>query len=122
MLKALRECKRVGCRALTRGTYCLEHVGNVANDTYQRHKEYDKHRDPRSDKFYHSGEWKKASNQAMIRDHFICQRHLKNKKIVSAEMVHHIIPIKIDWSKRLDLDNLVCLCDSCHAEVEGNKL
>ncbi|MGG3452046.1 HNH endonuclease signature motif containing protein [Domibacillus aminovorans] len=36
------------------------------------------------------------------------------------DVVDHIIPIKIDWSLRLSLDNLQSLCQSCH-NIKGTK-
>ncbi|WP_250540588.1 HNH endonuclease, partial [Bacillus subtilis] len=29
--------------------------------------------------------------------------------------------VKEDWAKRLDLDNLVSLCNACHNKVHGGK-
>ncbi|UXR29845.1 HNH endonuclease [Staphylococcus simulans] len=31
-----------------------------------------------------------------------------------AQMVDHIIPTKVDWSKRLEKENLQPLCYECH--------
>nr|WP_282098271.1 HNH endonuclease signature motif containing protein [Staphylococcus aureus] len=31
-----------------------------------------------------------------------------------AQMVDHIIPTKVDWSKRLEKENLQPLCFECH--------
>ncbi|PAE58568.1 HNH endonuclease, partial [Bacillus licheniformis] len=38
-----------------------------------------------------------------------------------ADMVHHIVEVKQDWSKRLDLSNLESLCNACHNKVHGNR-
>jgi 5-methylcytosine-specific restriction endonuclease McrA len=35
--------------------------------------------------------------------------------------VHHIIPISVDDSLKLDNDNLITLCPRCHHEVEGHS-
>ncbi|MGJ0995757.1 HNH endonuclease [Enterococcus casseliflavus] len=32
-----------------------------------------------------------------------------------ATLADHIIPVRVDWSKRLDKDNIQPLCESCHA-------
>ena len=48
------------------------------------------------------------------RDHALCKDCLAKNTITSYNTVHHIIPIKEDWSKKLDIDNLICLCESCH--------
>lgn len=38
--------------------------------------------------------------------------------VVAADTVHHIIPLKDDWSRRVDPDNLISLSAASHAEVE----
>lgn len=49
-----------------------------------------------------------------IRDGHICQlcgiKETKNMKL----FIHHIIPIHIDQSKSLDINNLISLCQECH--------
>ncbi|MDT2783617.1 HNH endonuclease [Enterococcus asini] len=32
-----------------------------------------------------------------------------------ATLADHIIPVRVDWSLRLDKDNIQPLCESCHA-------
>ncbi|MFJ5625435.1 HNH endonuclease [Peribacillus loiseleuriae] len=51
----------------------------------------------------------------MYRDHGLCQHCLKDKRLIYADMVDHIIPIKIAWHLRVFLKNLQCLCNGCHA-------
>lgn len=60
------------------------------------------------------------------RDMGLCQDCLKEGKIVSAEEVHHIIPISTqnihDESITLNESNLVALCRECHkARHNGHK-
>lgn len=33
--------------------------------------------------------------------------------------MHHIIPIDVDWSRRLDITNLELLCGECHNQGHG---
>jgi 5-methylcytosine-specific restriction protein A len=35
---------------------------------------------------------------------------------------HHIVPIQIDPSKRLDSDNIILLCNKCHPIVEKETM
>lgn len=80
-----------------------------------RHKQYDRYaRDKKSNAFYKSTEWQKVRQQALIRDNNLCVMCLSNSKIKQAYIVDHIVPIKLDWSKRLTLSNLQCLCLPCH--------
>lgn len=86
------------------------------NKQSERHKLYDKHiRDKDASSFYSSSAWQKVREQALIRDKGLCQLCLKKKKITLADMVDHIIPIKVMWEYRLDLDNLQSLCNHCHS-------
>lgn len=80
--------------------------------------------------FYVTTEWKKKRKQILERDNNLCQRCLckfdgghPNKKmnLTKAKYVHHIIPMKEDFAKALDDDNLVSLCFRCHEIVEGRE-
>ena len=54
-------------------------------------------------KFYHSKAWKLARKQALARDHYLCQECLRQGIVRTANTVHHIVPIKDDFNKRLNL-------------------
>lgn len=101
-----------------------QHDLRVVNDgddiVSERKKEYyryyDKYkRDKKTKEFYESIAWKKCRELALIRDNYLCQSCLKEKRIRKADMVHHIIELKDDWSKALDLSNLISWCNSCHS-------
>jgi len=86
-----------------------------SSDEKERQKHYDlNRRDTKSKNFYNSKSWKVMRSSALIRDNFLCMECLKNKNIREATCVDHIVPIKIDWTLRLDIDNLRSLCDKCH--------
>ena len=54
-----------------------------------------------------------------LRDKYLCQVCLKNNIYTYNNLqVHHIIPINIDYSKRLDSDNLITLCTYHHNKAE----
>ena len=72
-------------------------------------------------KFYHSKEWKLARSQALARDHYLCQVCLKRGLVKSANTVHHIIPIKDNFKKRLDLNNLETICLECHNQEHQER-
>jgi 5-methylcytosine-specific restriction enzyme A len=111
MKKPLKPCNYIGCSKLTRKKYCEQHEYKTVYDT----RFYDQYvRDKESTKFYKSKPWKKTREQVLIRDHGLCQSCLKNKRITMASIVDHIIPLKIAWEKRLDMNNLQSLCQSCH--------
>jgi len=106
--KPLRPCSQVGCNELTTKGYCDQHRKVTARnyDSYQR--------DKKSTSFYNSREWRSVRNQALIRDHNLCQDCLQDKLLTPAEVVDHIKPIKQFWQLRLDLNNLRSLCHSHH--------
>ncbi|MFJ7951539.1 HNH endonuclease [Lysinibacillus sp. NPDC096418] len=117
--KPLRPCNKQGCANLTRNRYCEQHKTAVAEnrryyDKYQRNKKHDR--------FYHSSPWIKCRNYIKIRDNGLCQRCLTKKKITVGVIVDHDIPLSVDWSKRLDEDNLKLLCDGCHKKKTAEDL
>jgi len=79
------------------------------NKTYDMYK-----RDKKSTAFYKSHEWEQVRLIALNRDRFLCVHCFNNKKITPADVVDHIIPIKVDWSLRLTLSNLQALCHKHH--------
>jgi len=116
--RPMKPCSKYGCPNLTQSTYCNEHSNEQSNNN----RYYDKyHRSEPSKRFYHSTAWKKAREIIKIRDNGLCQQCLKDKRITIGTIVDHIIPIKQDWNKRLDEDNLQLLCQSCHNKKTGNE-
>ncbi|MDU1264546.1 MAG: HNH endonuclease [Peptostreptococcus sp.] len=87
---------------------------------YDRHKAYDKQvRDEKTKKFYKSTQWTSLAKQTRYRYHNLDVYQLyKYNRLVPSEMVHHIIPVRDDWSKRLDPDYLIPLSNQSHAEIE----
>src|SRR6056297_3255416 len=114
MPKRLKKpCAYPGCPELIEAghTYCEKHG---AKESTRRNKRYDENdRDPRLKKFYSSSRWRKLRDIKLKRDPIceICEG--KGRTRIATE-VDHIIPIKVDWEKRLKLDNLQSLCHSCH--------
>lgn len=63
-------------------------------------------------------EWRKIAKSIRERDNYTCA--VCNKDNIKSIHVHHIIPIR-DFNSVVDanaLDNLICLCSSCHPKVE----
>jgi 5-methylcytosine-specific restriction enzyme A len=82
-----------------------------------RQKLYDKYRrDKDAAVFYSSRVWQLTRERALTRDIGLCQHCLNRKEITIADMVDHIIPVKLAWEYRLTLDNLQSLCNACHAK------
>lgn len=116
--KPLKPCNKFGCRNLSKTRYCEEHQTEHSN----QHRYYDKQvRDKQSNSFYHSAAWKKARSIVKVRDNGLCVECMNDKRITIGVLVDHIIPIKEVWDKRLELDNLQLLCQSCHNKKTGKE-
>lgn len=54
------------------------------------------------------------------RDGKVCQEC--NKKYKAIELhAHHIVPLRIDASRELDINNGICLCIECHKKVSKDE-
>ena len=84
---------------------------------------YDKKADP----FYKSRAWRNARAQALQRDGYLCRDCMEAKargemiRPRAATTVHHIQPVELRPDLRLDLDNLISLCDACHNKRHPEK-
>lgn len=72
------------------------------------------------DWFYHSKAWSKLRSMALDRDNYLCQKCLEHNKITNAKIVHHIVYVDTDFTKALDLDNLISVCQDCHNKIHAN--
>jgi 5-methylcytosine-specific restriction enzyme A len=115
--RPLKPCNKIGCTELTRERYCNKHkhLAEQRQRIRRNDKEYDKNkRNQQARAFYHSREWERLRQAALARDHYLCQHCLQHNRITRATIVDHIVPIAVDWSKRLSLDNTQSLCHPCH--------
>lgn len=94
--------------------------GTTCDCLKQRHKEYDRYfRDKTSKGFYHSSEWIKKRAAVLELDNGIdVYIYMTTGEILLADTVHHIIPLKDDWTKRLDEENLMSLSHDTHSIIE----
>ena len=89
----------------------------------QSNRRYDKNkRNQESRRFYKSKEWRRLRHWVLhIRDKGLCQRCLKDKRIVKADVVHHIKEL-IDYPElALDESNLEPLCHKCHNRIHKKR-
>lgn len=78
-------------------------------------------------KFRNSKQWQYKRAYIRMRDRNMCRLcaiGYGNKPIayVSEVSVHHIVPLSVDFGKRLDDDNLICLCSYHHELAESGKI
>lgn len=69
---------------------------------------------PSSQRGYDST-WARCRMLAIDRDQGMCVECLKFGQYKSFDIVDHIVPVRVDPSQRLNLNNLQCLCNSHHA-------
>ncbi len=97
--------------------YCAECLKKVeANQEIlktKRNSRYNKTRDTKYKEFYNSKAWRMLKDKKLQDEQYRCEYDKCNKL---ATEVHHIIPIQIEagWNRRLDYDNLMCLCVEHH--------
>ena len=113
--KPKKPCAYPGCPELTNDRYCPEHkkLMDSQYNTYVRSRS--------STEFYNSHAWKKKRANFLI-EHPFCVECWKNGKLTKAQIVDHIIPIKMG-GEPLDDSNLQGLCWSCHSRksvLEGS--
>lgn len=118
--KPKKPCNKPGCPELTTGRFCSQHQSEGEKQRVRADKYYDQYqRDKQSRGFYKSRAWQAVRLRALVRDTYLCQDCLKENRIAQADTVHHRVPIREDWSKRLDMDNLLSLCSACHNKRHG---
>lgn len=110
-----KKCNKNNCNELIdyRNKYCEKHkeLINQSNKDYER---YRNERDKTYIQFYQGRVWKSTRKSVMLEYDYLCQECLRQGYYQQANVVDHIIELKDDWSKRLDKDNLIPLCHSCH--------
>lgn len=107
--RPLKPCAYPGCGKLVKPSerYCEEHRKATHRDYKSRR------RDIKEQKMYGSNRWKKIRELKMKECGGLCQECLKKGFIVKAKVVDHIVEVK-DGGCEFCLENLQCLCQSCH--------
>ena len=68
-------------------------------------------------KIYNSKKWADVRLKVLIRDDYLCMECKKKGIETISRDVHHIVEVKDDPTKAYDLNNLTCLCRSCHLKA-----
>lgn len=98
--------------------YCNKCKSKQLEKISARNKHYDRYyRDTKSKAFYNSSAWKRLTSIVKIRNNGLCALCYHNGVATKGTIVHHIIPIKDNWNKRLDITNCILLCAECHNKV-----
>ena len=73
-------------------------------------------------KFYQGKVWRSIS-KAYRRRHPVCVHCMAAGRVTPADMVDHIIPVRVQWELRHDAKNLQALCHPCHnAKTKRDRL
>jgi 5-methylcytosine-specific restriction protein A len=99
------------------GRYCAEHQAEHDATEAEKQTRYNRGRGSAASQGY-DHTWR-AVRLAYLRRHPLCEDCLAEGKTTVAEMVHHLVPVKTDRSKRLDMNKLRSLCNVCHEKIEG---
>ncbi len=98
-MKPLKPCKHPLCPKLTNGSYCEKH-SNLDNRRSAEARGYD-------------SRWRTASKR-YLESHPLCIYCLKERKLVKAIVVDHIVPHRGDKTLFWDENNWQALCKRCH--------
>lgn len=80
------------------------------------------------DKFRSTMAWQDKRTEIGERDKFLCQVCIRKLYNTAQQFnydnisIHHIIPIAQDYDKRLDNDNLICICGYHHEMAERGTI
>jgi len=100
-----KEKKKKGVTAIQRDD-SLSRFPSVRSPIYSREN---------AKSFYQSQEWRMLRVDVIEEQHGECQMcgrsHKKHGVVIH---VDHIVPLSIDWSRRLDKTNLQLLCEDCN--------
>lgn len=103
------------CGVVKRGHKCINKPKRKEKDTKER-------------KFRNTKGWAKKSKEIRERDKYLCQVCLSGTYDTFYQVnykdleVHHIVPLKEDYNKRLDNDNLITLCKFHHKMAEKGEI
>ncbi|OXS26391.1 MAG: hypothetical protein BI182_08315 [Acetobacterium sp. MES1] len=123
-------CSYTGCRVLLDEDvkYCDKHQKQTRDHKASRDREYKRNRnDHKEQDFYRGQAWVNTRDGSMSYYFGIdIFEYYTTGMIVEAATVHHIVPIKEDWSKRYDSNNLIPLTEKSHQYIhneygKGNK-
>ncbi|MDU2123431.1 MAG: HNH endonuclease [Clostridium celatum] len=107
----------------------IEYIKGKCDSCKAKAEEYSKERKKRyrdrqvKDKemmFYNTKEWTKLRNYIVnAYMNMSVYSYYKEGKIVESEVVHHIVELREDWSKRLDKFNLIPLARKEHQSIHN---
>lgn len=119
----LQMCGVCGAPTGNRPAICDRCAAKRAEAKREAVRYYDRHlRDRRAAEFYRSGAWRKARADYLRSIGWLCEDCMDEvragvrpmARVNVATDVHHVVPLAVDWERRLDRTNFRGLCDGHH--------
>lgn len=116
-------CKGCGAPTGNRPAICDRCAAKRAEAKREAVRYYDRHlRDKRAAEFYRSAAWRKARADYLRSIGWLCEDCMDEvragaralERVNVATDVHHVVPLAVDWERRLDRTNFRGLCDGHH--------
>lgn len=118
-------CSFGGCHRIVKGSekYCEEH--KIIADA--RRKQYFKHRrlnmnfeESKLDRFYSTKKWEKVRDVIRIKQlGFDVYDYMTKGIIKYAQRYHHIVELRKDFDRGLDINNIIGLTERNHQVIHG---
>lgn len=120
--RPLRPCNQYGCPNLTKERYCDTHKYIEQQKESERQKNYDKNirhkRDKKYADFYRSTAWLTTRDYILsLYNGIDLYAYYVDKELKHANTVHHIIELKDNWNRRLDITNLFPMSNDTHIKI-----
>ena len=121
----MKRCRANGCHQMVayESRYCKQHEYLAKDDKpkrdYSRYNQIERHKDENKSNqyaFYRTRQWVHLRQQALERDHYVCQYCRLSNVVTPAKTVDHIVPVEADQGLATKLDNLAVVCPSCHTK------
>ena len=94
-----------------------EHYTEQQKEAFKKYNMFK--RDKKKQAFYNSQAWIRTRQTVLAKANGMDEYELSQGHIVPANTVHHIVPLGVDWSRSLDINNLIALNSKTHKHVHG---
>lgn len=118
MLKKICRCGKVIDYNMKMCDECAKRYDKSKKESY---KEYKRNRkDIKEQRFYSAGEWIRVRDIVRRKYNGLClySYYIKHE-IKYVDYIHHIVELKEDWDKRLDVSNLIPCCSEAHKLIHN---
>lgn len=105
-------------------TYSCRYCGRIHEKGFvcPKRPQYRRNKNTK-DKFRSTAAWQKVRETVAVRDHYSCCICVENGDYSEKTIqVHHITPLNEDFTRRLDMRNLISLCEKHHAQADDGKI